>query len=157
MMTRRELITGAAAFAGAAAIPRSADAQEVQPIHPSVKPKPADGKTEPPAWTRAPHAEPGEPGRHYTPTVTLNGTTMPWKLVDGVKVMHLICEEVRDHEFAPGLKAHCWGFNGQVHGPTIELVEGDRVRIYVTNKLPAATAVHWLFDRLAGHGAKGTT
>jgi len=30
-----------------------------------------------------------------------------------------------------------------VHGPTIEAVEGDRVRIYVTNKLPAATSIHW--------------
>jgi manganese oxidase len=30
-----------------------------------------------------------------------------------------------------------------VHGPTIEAVEGDRVRIYVTNRLPAATSVHW--------------
>src|SRR3546814_9208567 len=28
-------------------------------------------------------------------------------------------------------------------GPTIEAVEGDRVRIYVTNRLPEATSVHW--------------
>ena len=28
-------------------------------------------------------------------------------------------------------------------GPTIEAVEGDRVRIYVTNRLPEATTVHW--------------
>ncbi len=142
MITRRELITGAAALAGAAALPRTAGAQEPA-AHPSTKPKPADGKPEPPAWTRPPHPEPGEPGKHYKPTITLNGSTLPWKLVDGVKVFHLIAEEVRDHEFAPGLKAHCWGYNGQVHGPTIEVVEGDRVRIYVTNKLPAATAVHW--------------
>jgi len=44
---------------------------------------------------------------------------------------------------APGLKANCWGYNGGVHGPTIEAVEGDIVRIYVTNKLPAPTTVHW--------------
>lgn len=56
--------------------------------------------------------------------------------------MHLIAEEV-EHEFAPGLKALCWGYNGQVHGPTIEAVEGDRVRIYVNNRLPAPTTVHW--------------
>src|SRR6266446_5123021 len=143
MMTRRELITSAAAIAGAAAIPHAASAQERHAIHPSAKPKPADGKPEPPIWTRPPHPEPGEPGRHYAPTITLNGSTLPWKLVDGVKVFHLIAEEVRDHEFAPGLKAHCWGYNGQVHGPTIEAVEGDRVRIYVTNRLPAGTSVHW--------------
>lgn len=29
------------------------------------------------------------------------------------------------------------------HGPTFEAVEGDRVRIYVTNKLSAPTSVHW--------------
>ena len=85
---------------------------------------------------------PGEPGRDYNPVITPNGTTLPYKVVDGVKVFHLVAEEVT-HEFAPGLKVKLWGFNGRVHGPTIEAVEGDRVRIYVTNKLPEATSVHW--------------
>ncbi len=143
MITRRDLITGAAALAGTAALPRAAGAQEPAAVHPSARPKPADGKPEPPVWSRPPHPEPGQPGKHYQPVTTLNGSTLPWKLIDGVKVFHLIAEEVREHEFAPGLKGHCWGYNGQVHGPTIECVEGDRVRIYVTNKLPAATTVHW--------------
>jgi hypothetical protein len=85
---------------------------------------------------------PGEPGKDYTPVITPNGSTLPYKVVGGVKVFHLIAEEV-DHEFAPGLRAYCWGFNGQVHGPTIEAVEGDRVRIYVTNRLPENTSIHW--------------
>jgi len=46
-------------------------------------------------------------------------------------------------EFAPGMTVNCWGYNGQSPGPTIEAVEGDRVRILVTNKLPEATTVHW--------------
>jgi len=79
----------------------------------------------------------------YRPVITPNGSTLPWRIVDGIKVYHLIAQEVPNHEFAPGLVANCWGFNGQVHGPTIEAVEGDRVRIYVTNKLPASTAIHW--------------
>jgi hypothetical protein len=74
--------------------------------------------------------------------VTPNGTTLPGTVVDGVKVFHLGAGEVR-HEFAPGLVGRCWGYNGQVHGPTIEAVEGDRVRIYVTNRLPAPTSIHW--------------
>ena len=39
--------------------------------------------------------------------------------------------------------AECWGYNGSTPGPTIEAIEGDRVRIYVTNRLPEATTVHW--------------
>lgn len=82
------------------------------------------------------------PGRNYLPVTVPNGSKLPWKVVGGVKVFHMVAEEV-EHEFAPGLKATCWGYNGQVHGPTIEVVEGDRVRFYVTNRLPAPTTVHW--------------
>lgn len=89
-----------------------------------------------------PAAAPGQPGVDYTPVITPNSKTLPWKIINGVKVFHLIAEEVM-HEFAPGLKAACWGYNGQVHGPVIEAVEGDQVRIYVTNKLPEGTSVHW--------------
>ncbi len=93
-------------------------------------------------WSAARDLPPGQPGADYTPVVTPNGGTLPWRVVGGVKVMHLVAEEV-DHEFTPGLRAKCWGYNGRVHGPTIEAVEGDRVRIYVTNRLAASTTVHW--------------
>jgi FtsP/CotA-like multicopper oxidase with cupredoxin domain len=73
---------------------------------------------------------------------TPNGSTLPLRLVNGVKVGHLVAEVVQ-HEFAPGLKAECWGYNGGTPGPTIEAVEGDRLRLYVTNRLPEATTVHW--------------
>ena len=85
---------------------------------------------------------PDAPGKDYTPVVTPNGWTLPYKVVDGVKVFHLVAEPVK-HEFAPGLVGDCWGYNGPTPGPTIEAVEGDRVRIYVTNRLPAPTSVHW--------------
>jgi len=85
---------------------------------------------------------PAQPGRDYQPVVVPNGAKMPWKIVEGVKVFHMVAEEV-EHEFAPGLKALCWGYNGQVHGPAIEVADRDRVRIYVTNRLPAPTTVHW--------------
>ena len=90
----------------------------------------------------APALPPGQPGQDYTPVIAPDSTALPWKVVDGVKVFHLIAEEVQ-HEFAPGLVATCWGYNGQVHGPLIEAVEGDRVRVYLTNKLPEGTSVHW--------------
>ena len=85
---------------------------------------------------------PGVAGRDYLPVTVPDGATLPFRIVDGVKVFHLVAEEF-SHEFAPGLTALCWGYNGRTPGPVIEAVEGDRVRIYVTNKLPAATSVHW--------------
>jgi hypothetical protein len=78
----------------------------------------------------------------YTPVITPNGSTLPWKMVDGVKEFRLVVEEI-EWEMAPGMVIKAWGYNGQTPGPTIEAVEGDRVRIYVTNKLPESTAVHW--------------
>jgi FtsP/CotA-like multicopper oxidase with cupredoxin domain len=60
----------------------------------------------------------------------------------GVKEFHLVAEEF-EHEFAPGSKAICWGYNGSTPGPTIEAIEGDRVRIFVTNRLKEATTIHW--------------
>jgi manganese oxidase len=117
MMTRREIIAAAALAGGAALLhntPRFAVAAQAA----------------------------SEPAGDYVPVFTPNGVSLPFKLIDGVKVFHLIAEEF-EHEFAPGLRSHCWGYNGRTPGPTIEAVAGDVVRIYVTNRLPAPTTVHW--------------
>jgi len=81
-------------------------------------------------------------GRPYQPVVTLNGWTLPWRMNNGWKEFHLIAEPVR-RQMAPGMTAHLWGYNGQSPGPTLECVEGDKVRIFVTNKLPEHTTIHW--------------
>ena len=81
-------------------------------------------------------------GRPYNPVVTLNGWTLPWRMREGWKEFHLVAEPVV-REIAPGMKANLWGYNGQSPGPTIEAVEGDRVRLYVTNRLPEHTTIHW--------------
>jgi FtsP/CotA-like multicopper oxidase with cupredoxin domain len=96
-----------------------------------------------------------ETGRPYNPVVTLNGWTLPWRMNQGVKEFHLVAEPVV-REMAPGFKAHLWGYNGQSPGPTIEVVEGDRVRIFVTNKLPEHTSIHWHGQRLP-NGMDGVT
>jgi manganese oxidase len=90
----------------------------------------------------AAHAAPAREHKGYVPVRTLNGWTLPHTLRDGVKEFHLVAEEI-EHEFAPGSRAKCWGYNGSTPGPTLEAVEGDRVRIYVTNRLPEGTSVHW--------------
>ena len=100
---------------------------------------------------------PGLPAEaaHYQTVVTLNGWTLPWRMKDGFKEFHLVAEPVV-REIAPGMKARLWGYNGQSPGPTIEVVEGDRVRIFVTNKLPEHTSVHWHGQRLP-NGMDGVT
>src|SRR5437899_2311354 len=81
-------------------------------------------------------------GPDYQPVVTLNGWTLPWRMNGDWKEFHLVAEPVV-REFAPVMKVNLWGYNGQAPGPTIEAVEGDKVRIFVTNKLPEHTTVHW--------------
>ena len=132
-LTRRQWLAAAGGLTATTALPGTVQAAENTPAR-----WPASSSGGP----DHPGLEPGQPGRDYTPVSVPGGAKLPWKIVDGVKVYHLIAEEV-EHEFAPGLKAKCWGYNGGVHGPLIEAVEGDRVRIYVTNRLPAPTTVHW--------------
>ena len=102
---RQALFAGAAVAGGAAALASR-----------SAKAAPNRGH----AWDRTYSGgpdraaeTPGQPGVDYEPTFTPGGSTLPFKVVDGVKIFHLIAEEV-DHEFAPGLSAKCWGYNGEV-------------------------------------------
>ncbi|MBI3491396.1 MAG: copper oxidase [Acidobacteria bacterium] len=67
---------------------------------------------------------------------------MPWRLEDGVKVFEIAAEHVRT-EFVPGRIVDAWGFNGSVPGPTIQVNEGDRVRLIVENRLPEVFSMHW--------------
>jgi hypothetical protein len=94
-------------------------------------------------------------GPDYQPVVTLNGWTLPWRMNGDWKEFHLVAEPVV-RELAPGMVAHLWGYNGQSPGPTIEAVEGDKVRIFVTNKLPEHTTVHW-HGLLLPNGMDGVT
>ncbi|WP_291915080.1 copper oxidase [Limnohabitans sp.] len=108
---------------------------------------------EPVIQTRPDTAPPWTPpgvtgaGRPYKPVVTLNGWTLPFRMKEGVKEFHLVAEPVV-REMAPGFVVNMWGYNGQSPGPTIEVVEGDKVRIFVTNQLPEHTTIHWHGQRL---------
>src|SRR4030088_968852 len=137
MISRRKFFSNAVVTAGAAAL----GATSVQGAEPARQPLENPEKIKGYAQSDQQDYPPGEPGKDYTPVIKPNGSTLPYKVVGGIKVFHLLGEEA-DPEFAPGCRAHCWGFNGQVHGTTIEVVEGDRVRINVTNKLPENTSIH---------------
>ena len=128
MITRRDFLKNGGGLVGAAVLSRTAVANVPEaPVQTSPR-------TQPPQEPSA--------GRPYNAVVTLNGWTLPWRMNAGWKEFHLVAEPVV-RELAPGMKAHLWGYNGQSPGPTIECVEGDRVRIFVTNKLPEATSIHW--------------
>ena len=64
------------------------------------------------------------------------------KAPDGAKVFKL---EAAPYTWsvAPGVKKQALAFNGTVPGPTIRVIEGEKVRIVVTNKMPVGTSVHW--------------
>jgi len=129
-MNRREFLSrsGAGLVAGVGIAAASGD---------QVRAEPSVFST---AETRPPLAPAN--GQGYTPVVTLNGGTLPFRMDQGIKEFHLVAEPVK-REIAPGMEANLWGYNGSSPGPTIEAVEGDRVRILVTNNLPEHTTVHW--------------
>src|SRR5215831_1471636 len=147
-ISRREMLgLGAASIAGSIALSKergvagtyggSGEYQSANPYNRSYWEKSYSGGT-----ADATPLAPGLPGKDYKPVVIPNGTVLPFKVVNGVKVFHLITEGV-DHAFDSGLRAKCWGFNGRVNSTMIEAFEGERVRVYVTNRLPVATSIHW--------------
>ena len=136
MFSRRNFLGGAGAITAAVSAASVGKAAMAALPEPAMQTKP---DTMPPLVPST--------GRPYNPVVTLNGWTLPWRMNAGVKEFHLVAEPVV-REMAPGFKANMWGYNGQSPGPTIEVVEGDRVRIFVTNRLPEHTSVHWHGQRL---------
>jgi FtsP/CotA-like multicopper oxidase with cupredoxin domain len=164
-MNRRQFLRKGGVFASGAVLLASSSAYaQGHQHHGSEQPVPANAPKGPESaaegsrglglWKDASSASPAtqtpikpQHGQRYTPVITPNGATLPWKMVNGVKEFRLVAEPVV-REFAPGMVAHCWGYNGMTPGPTIEVVEGDRLRIYVTNKLPEHTSIHWHGQRL---------
>src|SRR5437870_6453433 len=67
---------------------------------------------------------------------------LPWRMDGNVKEFHLVAEPVKQ-ELVPGKVANLWGFNGSAPGPTIQVNQGDRVRIIVDNHLPEPFSMHW--------------
>ena len=96
--------------------------------------------------------EPGDrgkltPGRRKSgePPVPVEHPDVPklkWEMKGGAKEFHLYAKHLR-REFLPDQWFDVWGYNGSMPGPTIEVVEGDRIRVVVHNELPEATTVHW--------------
>ena len=133
MMNRRAML-GAGIGAGAAALTVSAGMAQTR-----FRDLPEAESTDSPSTQIPPRPT---TGIEYNPIVTLNGWSLPYRMNGNVKEFHLVAEPV-ERIMADGMVARLWGYNGQSTGPTIEAIEGERVRIYVTNRLPEHTSVHW--------------
>jgi FtsP/CotA-like multicopper oxidase with cupredoxin domain len=129
MISRRNFLGSAALLAGVSAVSGRVQAASIP-----------EAATMSSAAMQAPLVPTSGPD--YQPVATLNGWTLPWRMNGDWKEFHLVAEPVV-REIAQGMRANLWGYNGQSPGPTIEAVEGDKVRIYVTNKLPEHTTIHW--------------
>ncbi len=75
------------------------------------------------------------------PFVAPDTEKLPYVMKNGVKEFQLVPQPVR-REFLPGYWMNVYGYNGSMPGPVIEITQGDRVRIVVTNELPEDTFVH---------------
>jgi FtsP/CotA-like multicopper oxidase with cupredoxin domain len=74
--------------------------------------------------------------------ITPDVPDLPYELDGGVKVFKLTAEVVK-RKIAPFKAIDAWGYSGSCPGPTIQIQQGDRVRVIFENRLPESTTVHW--------------
>jgi FtsP/CotA-like multicopper oxidase with cupredoxin domain len=67
---------------------------------------------------------------------------LPHEMDGSVKVFHLVAEPVK-RKIAPFKTIDTWGYNGSCPGPTIQVQQGERVRVVFENRLPESTSLHW--------------
>src|SRR5258706_1602436 len=87
-------------------------------------------------------ASPNSPAVASPPTLTPDIPNLPFRLDAKLMILTLIAERVKQ-EIVVGRTVGLWGYNGSAPGPTIQVNQGDRVRIIVDNHLPEATSMHW--------------
>jgi FtsP/CotA-like multicopper oxidase with cupredoxin domain len=78
----------------------------------------------------------------HVPVISPNLADMPFEMDGGVKVFRLRAEPLKQ-KIAPFKMLDVWGYNGSCPGPTIQVTQGDRVRIIFENRLPESTSLHW--------------
>ena len=135
--SRRSFLRGVASVAGAAG---AAGARPVLAQHEGHQTAPVVQSAR--SAAASPPVPAGQFGPGIVPVVTPDIPDMPWQLENGVKVFNITVGLVRT-EFIPGRIVDAWGFNGSVPGPTIQVNEGDHVRMIVENQLPEPYSMHW--------------
>jgi hypothetical protein len=104
-------------------------------------------------------------GKQMGQVHTLNVPSLGYEMDGDIKVFTLIAQPVKRfltdgrmadesiikewNRFIGGMhhnvpkEVKLWGYNGSVPGPTIEAIEGDRIRVIMKNELPEPTSIHW--------------
>jgi FtsP/CotA-like multicopper oxidase with cupredoxin domain len=96
---------------------------------PAPQPVPASG-----------HTMPNSPGS--TPVVTTDVGDLAYTMEESVKVFRLRAEVLRQ-KIHPDKTIAVWGFNGSAPGPTMQVTQGDHVRVIFENHLPEPCSIHW--------------
>ncbi|MFT4111329.1 multicopper oxidase family protein [Silvibacterium sp.] len=108
-------------------------------------------------------ASASHPLRHFlsgpvfnVPVVTTDIGDLPYTMDGNTKVFHLVAEPIK-RQIHPTKTIDLWGFNGSAPGPTIQVHQGDHIRIIFDNHLPESTSMHWhgFEDTIANDGMPG--
>ena len=91
-----------------------------------------------------------------TPVITTDVGDLPYEMDGGIKVFRLTAH-VFKRQIAPNKTIDVWGFNGSAPGPTIQVTQGDQVRVIFKNELPEPSSIHWhgFEDRIGYDGMPG--
>jgi manganese oxidase len=105
------------------------------------------GPGSPAAQTKQPPTSPSFP----TPVVTTEVGDLSYTMDGDTKVFHLVAEVLRQ-KIHPDKTIDAWGFNGSAPGPTIQVNQGDHVRVIFDNHLPEPSSIHWHgFEDMVGY------
>jgi manganese oxidase len=91
-----------------------------------------------------------------TPVVTTDVGDLPFEMDGDTKVFRLTAHAFK-RQIAPDKTIDVWGFNGSAPGPTIQVTQGDKVRVIFKNELPEPSSMHWhgFEDQIGNDGMPG--
>ena len=138
----RAFASGAALFAAG-----GLSAQTMKMTMPMPKPATPDAPAEPHPQSTPPATQTADP----VPVVTTDVGDLAYTMDGGAKVFHLVAEVLKQ-KIHPDKTIDAWGFNGSAPGPTIQVHQGDHVRVIFDNHLPEPSSIHWHgFEDLVGY------
>ena len=85
---------------------------------------------------------PSVPPKPSVPMLSPDVPDLPFELDGATKVFRLKAAPLKQ-KIVPFKTIDAWGYNGSSPGPTIQVTQGERVRIHVENALPESTSMHW--------------